>query len=111
MSKKALFVKAMENVRKHRDIKLLTMERRRNYFVSKANYLTTTFFRENLLAIEIRKSQIFMNKPVQLGFSILVLNKIVMHEFWYDYVKPIIWRKSKTALFGFRQFHFTHKSR
>ena len=41
------------------------------------------------------KTQILMNKPVYLGLSILELNKIVMREFWYDYVKPKYGEKSK----------------
>ena len=41
-----------------------------------------------LLAIEMRKTQMIMNKPGYLGLSILNLIKTVMHEFWYDYVKP-----------------------
>ena len=80
--------KNMENVRKHRDIKLATTEKRRNYLVSEPNYHTTKFFTENLLAIEMRKTQILMNKPVYLGLSILDLSKTVMYEFWYDYVTP-----------------------
>ena len=36
----------------------------------------------------MRKTQILLNKPVYLGLSILDMNKIVMYEFWYDYVKP-----------------------
>ena len=59
----------MENVRKHRDIKLVTTERRRNYLVSEPNYHTTKFFTEYLLAIEIRKTKILMDKPVSLGLS------------------------------------------
>ena len=51
----AVFGKAMENVRKHRDIKLVTTERRRNYLVSEPNYHTTKFITENLLAIEMKK--------------------------------------------------------
>ena len=51
----AVFGKTMENVRKHRDIKLVTTERRRNYLVSEPNYHTTKFLTENLLAIEMRK--------------------------------------------------------
>ena len=51
----AVFGKTMENVRKHRDIKLVTTERRRNYLVSEPNYHTTKFFTENLLAIEMKK--------------------------------------------------------
>ena len=57
----ALFRKTMENVGKHRNIKLVTTERRRNYLVSEPNYHTTKFFTENLLATEMRKTQIIMN--------------------------------------------------
>ena len=84
----AVFGKNMENVRKHRDIKLVTTERRRNCLVSKPNYHTTKFFTENLLAIEIKKMRILINKPVYLGFSILELSKILMYEFWHHYAKP-----------------------
>ena len=56
-----LFRKTMENVGKHRNIKLVTTERRRNYLVSEPNYHTTKFFTENLLATEMRKTQIIMN--------------------------------------------------
>ena len=82
------FGKTMENVRKHRDIKLVTTEKRRNYLVSEPNCHSTKFFAKNLLAIEMRKTQIFMNKPVYLDLSILELSKIVMYEFWYEYVVP-----------------------
>ena len=67
----AVFGKTIENVRKHRDIKLVTTERRRNYLVSEPNYHTRKFFTENLLAIEMKKTEILMNKPVCLGLSIL----------------------------------------
>ena len=84
----AVLGNTMENVRKHRDIKLVTTKRRRNYLVSEPNYHTTKFFTKNLLAIELKKTQITMNKPVYLGLSILDLSKIVMYGFWYDYIKP-----------------------
>ena len=71
LMKNVVFGKTMENVRKHRAIKLVTTERRRNYLVSEPNYHTTKFFTENLLAIEMKKTEILMNKPVHLGFSIL----------------------------------------
>ena len=51
----AVFGKAIENVRKHRDIKLVTTERRKNYLVSEPKYHTTKFFTEHPLAIEILK--------------------------------------------------------
>ena len=60
------FGKTMENVRKHRDIKLVTTERRNNYLVSEPNYHTTKFFTENILAIKMKKPEILMNKPVYL---------------------------------------------
>ena len=83
----AVFGKTMENVRKHRNIKLATTERRRNDLVSEANYHTTKFFTENLLAKEMRKNQKLMGKPFDLGLSKLDLSKTVMYGFWYNYVK------------------------
>ena len=57
----------MENVRKHRDIKLVTTDKKRNKLVSEPSYHTTKRFSENLLAIEIKKiKKIKMNKPIYL---------------------------------------------
>ena len=77
----AVFGKTIENVRKHGNIKLVTRERRKNYSVSELNYHTTKCFIDNLFAIEMRKTQILMNKSVYLGLSVLDLSKIVMYEF------------------------------
>ena len=77
----------MENVRKHRDIKLATIETRRNYLVSEPKYYTAKLFSQNLLATEMRKTPMLMNKPVCLGLSKLNISKIVMHEFWHDFLK------------------------
>ena len=63
----ALLGKTMRNVRKNRNTKLVTAERRRDYLVSETNYHTTKLFIENLLAIEMRKTQVLMKKPVYLG--------------------------------------------
>ena len=71
----------MENVRKYRNIKLVTAERRRNYLVSEPNYHTTKLVTENLLVIDMRKTQIIINKLVYLGLSILTLSKTVMCKF------------------------------
>ena len=91
----AVFNKTMKNVRKHRDIKLVTIEIRRNYFVPQPNYHTTKFFIENILAIEMKKTQITMNKPAYLGLSILDISKFKMYEFWYDYLIPKYNEKAK----------------
>ena len=91
----AVFGKTMEIVRKNRDIKLVTTERRRNYLVIEPNYYTAKLFTKNLLAIEMKKTQITINKLVYLGLLILDLNKTVMYDFWYDYVKPKYAEKTK----------------
>ena len=78
----AVFGKAMENVRKYRDIILVTTERRKNYLVSEPNYHTTKFFTENVLATEMKKTEILMNEPICLGLSLLELSKILMYDFW-----------------------------
>ena len=63
----SVFGKTMENVRKHRDIKLATTEEKRNKLVSQPNYHTTKCFLENLLAIEMKKTKVKMNKPVYVN--------------------------------------------
>ena len=73
----AVFGKAMQNMRRPRNIKLVTTESRKGYLVSKPNYYTTKFFIETLLAIELRKTQIWINNLVYLGFSMLDLSKTV----------------------------------
>ena len=80
--------KIMENVRKHRDIKLVTAEVKRIKLVSEPNYHVTKHSSKNLLAIEMKKTKVKMNKPVYLAMSILDISKTLMYEFWYDYVKP-----------------------
>ena len=85
----AVFGKTVENVRKHRDIKLVTTDKRRSQLVPEPNYHRTKWFSENLLAIEMKKKKkLKMNKPVYLGLSILEISKTLMYEFWYDYMKP-----------------------
>ena len=78
----------MENEGKCRNTKLVTTEKRKDYFVSQPNYQTTKFFTENLLATEMRKTQTLMNKLVYLGLLILDLSKTAMYQFWHNYAKP-----------------------
>ena len=85
--------KTMESVTKNKDIILVTTQRRRNYLVPEQNFHTTKFFTEKLLAIQIKKTEILMNKPVYLGLSIL--SKILVYEFSYDYIKPKYRKKKK----------------
>ena len=114
----AAFGKTMENVRKNRNIKLVTTEKRSmtvafsmkyekrsmKYLVWKPHYDTANFFTENLLAIELKKTETLIIKLVYLGLSILELSKILMFKFWYDYVKTKIWWKSNIVFYGYDKF-------
>ena len=83
----SVFGKTIENIKKHRDIKLVTTDKTRNQLVSESNYHITKWFSEDLLATEMKKIKVKMNKPVCLGLSILEISKTLMYEFWYDYIK------------------------
>ena len=65
-----VFGKTEKNVRNYRDIELVTTDVKRNKLVSETNYHTIKQFSENLLAIEMKKTRVKMNKPVYLGMSI-----------------------------------------
>ena len=84
----AVFAETMENVRKHRDIKLVTTERTRKYLVSEPNYRTYhETFHGKFICNRNEKIEILMNKLVYLGLSILELSTLLIYEFWYNYVK------------------------
>ena len=84
----SVFSKTMQNVRKQRDIKLVTTDKRINQLVSEPNYHTTKWVSESLLAIEMKKIKVKMDRPICLGLSIIDISKTLMYEFWYDYIKP-----------------------
>ena len=90
----------MENIRKHRDIKLVTTDKKRNNLVSEPNYHTINYISEDLSIIEINKTRVKMNKPIYLGLSILDISKILMYEFWHDYIKPKYNDKVKLCYMG-----------
>ena len=71
----AVFGKTVENVRKHRDSKLVTTDKRRKQLASGPNHHTTKYFSDNLIAIEMKKTKVKMNKPIYLDMSILDISK------------------------------------
>ena len=77
----------MENIRKHRSIKLATNREVYLKVVMKPNLKSGTLFGTNLMGCEMGKIKVVMNKPVYMGQTILDLSKIVMYEFHYDYMK------------------------
>ena len=84
----SVFGKTMENIRKHRDIKLVTNNDRRKKLDSEPNYHACKDFSEYLMAIEIKETKIYMNKPFYIGQSVLDISKTLMYEFYYNYLKP-----------------------
>lgn len=76
----------MANVRTHIVIKLVITDRRKSKLVLEQNYHTTKRVLDDLIATEMRKTKIKMDKPVYLGMLILDINKAVMYEYQYDYV-------------------------
>ena len=81
----AVFGKIPENARKHKDIKLVTTGKRRNQLVSEPNYHKTKYFSENLIAIEMKKTKVKMNKPIYLGMSMLDISRTLIYEIWYNF--------------------------
>ena len=92
----SVFGKTTGNIRKHKDIKLVTTDKKkRSKLVSEPNYHTINLISEDLSIIEMKKTKVKMNKPIYLGLSILEISKILMYEFWYDYMKPKYGNKVK----------------
>ena len=77
----SVFGKTMENIRKQKDIKLVTTDKKRSKLVSEPNYNTNNLILEDLSIIEMKKTKVKMNKPIYLGLSILEISKILMCEF------------------------------
>ena len=92
---KSVFCKTIEDVRNHRDIKLVITNERRDKLASEPNYHTTTQLSEKLIEIEMKKIVILMNKPIYLGQAILDISKTLMYEFRYDYTKQKYGDKAK----------------
>ena len=80
--------KTMENARNHGDIKLVTTEKKEVHQFQNQIITQQNTIQKNLLAIEMKKTKVIMNKHVYLGMSILDISKILISEFWYDYIKP-----------------------
>ena len=83
----SVFGKTMENVRNHRDIKLVTSDKRRSILASEPNYHSSKRISKGLMIIEMRKVEVKMNKPIYLGQAILDISETLMYEFWYNYIK------------------------
>ena len=78
----------MENIRWHRNIKLVNNKEEYLKTVMKPNFKSGTLLGDDLMARKMGKIKEVMNKPVYLGQAILDLSKLIMYEFHYDYMLP-----------------------
>ena len=85
MINNSVFGKAMENIRNHKHMKLVTSKEKYTKYVMKPNFKDGHSFSRYLFAVEMGKTELNMNKPVYLGQAILDLSKTLMYEFRYDY--------------------------
>ena len=107
----AVFGKTMENIRKHRDIKLVTTDKRRSILVSEPNYHTSKHISEDLMIIEMKKVEVKINKPIYLGQAMLDISKTLMYEFWYDHTKPKYGDKARLCYMDTDSFVMNIKTR
>ena len=78
----SFYGKTMENVRNHRDIRLVTTENKRSKLASEPDYHGTKYISEDLVIMEMKQHEEYMNKPLYLGQAILDYSKMLMYEFW-----------------------------
>ena len=75
----SIFEKTKENVKNHRNIKIVTTNKQRNKLVLEPNYHTIKHISENVLIIEMKQTEIKINKPIYLGLSVLDISKTLMY--------------------------------
>ena len=83
----AVFGTPLENNRNRFDIRLISSDKVAQKLAAKPNYVRCTIFDENLIAVHLKSTKIYFNKPVYLGMSILDLSKSLMYDFHYNYIK------------------------
>ena len=98
----SVFGKTMENIQKHKGIKLVTNTKDYLKNVMKPSFKSGMLFGENLMGCEMGKTKVIMNKPVYLGQAILDLSKTVMYEFHYDCMLP---KYGDNLIFTWRPIH------
>ena len=89
------FGKTLENIRNRVDIRLLSSDIKAQKLAAKPNYDCYTIFDENLVAVHMKKTKLYFNKPVSLGMSILDLSKSLMYDFHYNYIRTKYGNKAK----------------
>ena len=93
----AVYGKTLENVRNHNDFRLINTPERFQKLENKPSYKHRHIINEDLVAVELEKAMVELDKPIYMGLSILDYSKIHMYSFYYDVLKPKYNDKIKLA--------------
>ena len=85
----SVFGKTMENIRKRSNIKLETDPDHFLRQVAKPTFVSCKIFHENLVAVNMKKNLLLLDKPSYVGMCILDLSKVLMYDFHYNFIKKI----------------------
>ena len=83
----SIFGKTMENLCKRVDVRLVTNEKKLDKLTSKATYVSSKIFNENLMAVHKVKETLTLNMLAYVGMCILDLSKMLMYDFHYNYIR------------------------
>ena len=83
----------MENLRKRVNVKLVNDKAKLSKLIASPSFDTfspkiSPIFSEDLAAVNMKKTKLYLNRPIYVGFSILDLSKVLMYQFHYEYMKP-----------------------
>ena len=87
----SVFGKTIENIRKRQNINLINNRKKAAKLTSRPNFDMATIFDKNLIAVHMKKTEIFFNKPIYVGQAILDLSKTLMFDFHYNYIRKKCW--------------------
>ena len=83
----SVFGKTIENIRKRQNIILVDDRAKAVKLTSRPNFDRATIFDRNLIAVHMKKTEVYFNKPVYVGQAILDLSKTLMFNFHYNYIR------------------------
>ena len=83
----SVFGKTIENIRKRQNIFLVDSRKKAAKLTNRPNFERATIFDRNLIAVHMKKTEVYFNKPVYVGQAILDLSKTLMFDFHYNYIR------------------------
>ena len=94
----SVFGKTMGNIRNRVNVHLVKSQKSLKRYTAKPNFRNLTIFDENLVAVNMKKTELVFDKPVYLGMSILEISKTLMYDFHYNYIKKKYGSKAKLLM-------------